>query len=53
MVNTAKEVNISRFIYASTSSVYGISDEKEVKENHPLVPLTLYNKFKGLCNQYY
>ena len=49
MVNTAKEVNISRFIYASTSSVYGISDEKEVKENHPLVPLTLYNKFKGLC----
>ncbi len=49
MVNTAKEVNISRFIYASTSSVYGISDEKDVKENHPLVPLTLYNKFKGLC----
>jgi len=49
MVKAAKENHIERFIYASTSSVYGISDEKDVKEDHPLVPLTLYNKFKGLC----
>ncbi len=49
MVKAAKESHIERFIYASTSSVYGISDEKDVKEDHPLVPLTLYNKFKGLC----
>ena len=49
MVKAAKEVKIKRFIYASTSSVYGISNEKNVKENHPLVPLTLYNKYKGLC----
>ena len=33
---------------ASTSSVYGVSDKKDVKEDHPLVPLTLYNKFKAL-----
>ena len=49
MVVIAKENKIKRFIYASTSSVYGVSEEKNVKEDHPLVPLTLYNKFKGMC----
>ena len=49
MVKAAKSSQIKRFIYASTSSVYGLSDKKNVRENHPLVPLTLYNKFKGMC----
>jgi len=49
MVLSAKKAGIKRFIYASTSSVYGVSEQKDVKEDHPLVPLTLYNKFKGLC----
>ena len=49
MVITAKNSGIKRFIYASTSSVYGVSKEKDVTEEHPLVPLTLYNKFKGMC----
>jgi len=49
MVLAAKSAGIKRFIYASTSSVYGVSEQKDVKEDHPLVPLTLYNKFKGLC----
>ncbi len=49
MVLSAKSAGIKRFIYASTSSVYGISDQKNVKEDHPLVPLTLYNKYKGMC----
>ncbi len=48
MVLAAKKAGIKRFITASTSSVYGVSNEKDVKENHPLVPLTLYNKYKGL-----
>src|SRR5207245_2168810 len=30
-------------------SFYGVSDAPEVTEEHPLVPLTLYNKFKGMC----
>ena len=34
--------------YASSSSVYGVSKEKMSKD-HALVPLTLYNKYKGLC----
>ena len=49
MVLSAKKAGIKRFIYASTSSVYGVSKEKNVTEQHPLVPLTLYNKFKGMC----
>ncbi len=49
MVKAAKEAGVSRFVYASSSSVYGVSDEPNVTEEHPLVPLTLYNKYKGLC----
>jgi len=49
MVKAAKKAKIKRFIYASSSSVYGISKKKNVTENHPLKPLTLYNKYKGLC----
>jgi nucleoside-diphosphate-sugar epimerase len=26
-----------------------VSDSPDVTEDHPLVPLTLYNKFKGMC----
>jgi len=49
MVIAAKEAGIKRFIYASSSSVYGVSDKPNVTEDHPLVPLTLYNKYKGMC----
>jgi len=49
MVIAAKKNKINRFIYASTSSVYGVSEKKDVKEDHPLLPLTLYNKYKGDC----
>ena len=49
MVIAAKQSGVRRFIYASSSSVYGISEAKNVTEDHPLVPLTLYNKYKGMC----
>ena len=49
MVLSAKRNGIRRFIYASTSSVYGISNKKNVTEKHPLKPLTYYNKYKGMC----
>ncbi len=49
MVKASKDAGVRRFIYASTSSVYGVSDAPEVTEDHPLVPLTDYNKYKGLC----
>jgi len=49
LVIIAKEAGVRRFIYASTSSVYGVSDAPDVTEEHPLVPLTDYNKYKGMC----
>ncbi len=49
MVKLSKESGIQRFIYASTSSVYGVSEAPEVTEDHPLVPITDYNKYKGMC----
>lgn len=49
MVLAAKRSGIKRFIYASSSSVYGVSKKKNVTEEHELVPLTLYNKYKGMC----
>ncbi len=49
MVLAAKQAGVKRFIYASSSSVYGVSDKPDVTEDHPLVPLTLYNKYKGMC----
>src|ERR1700694_2590805 len=49
MVLAAKDAGVKRFIYASSSSVYGVSDKPDVTEDHPLLPLTLYNKYKGMC----
>jgi nucleoside-diphosphate-sugar epimerase len=49
LVAASKNAGVRRFIYVSSSSVYGVSDAPEVTEEHPLVPLTDYNKYKGLC----
>lgn len=49
MVIAARRAGVRRFVYCSSSSVYGVSDKPDVTEDHPLVPLTLYNKYKGLC----
>lgn len=49
LVVAAKLMGVKRFIYCSSSSVYGISESPDVTEEHPLVPLTLYNRYKGMC----
>jgi nucleoside-diphosphate-sugar epimerase len=49
LVSACKDAGVRRFIFASTSSVYGVSDAPDVTEEHPLIPLTDYNKYKGLC----
>lgn len=49
MVIAAKKAGVKRFVYCSSSSVYGVSEKPEVTEDHPLVPVSLYNKFKGMC----
>lgn len=49
LVQISKEIGVKRFIYVSTCSVYGVSDAEQVTEDHPLLPITDYNKYKGLC----
>ena len=46
-----KDAGIDRFVFASSSSVYGISDSPDVDEDHPLCPLTDYSKYKALCEE--
>ena len=49
LVSISKKNNVKKFIYASTCSVYGVSDSPNVTESHPLVPMTDYNKYKAMC----
>ena len=51
LVDISRDSGIQRFIYASSSSVYGIKDEENVTEELPLMPLTDYSKYKALCEE--
>ena len=52
LIDSAKKSGVKRFVYASSSSVYGIKNELEVTEDLPLLPLTDYSKYKALCEEY-
>ena len=51
LVKASKDAGVKRFIYASSSSVYGIKDEPDVTEDLPLKPLTDYSKYKAMCEE--
>ena len=51
MVKISKKSFVSRFIYASSSSVYGIKKEQNVNETMSLEPLTDYSRFKADCEK--
>ena len=51
LVKISRESNVKRFIYASSSSVYGLKDEKEINEEVKLEPLTDYSRFKVECEK--
>ena len=51
LVNIAKKEGVNRFIYASSSSVYGIKEVKDVSEDMKLEPLTDYSKYKAECEK--
>ena len=51
LVNISMKSGVHKFIYASSSSVYGIKKEKNVVENMELNPLTDYSKFKAECEK--
>ena len=51
LVSLSKQSGVNRFVYASSSSVYGIKTEKDVHEDMSLDPLTDYSKFKADCEK--
>lgn len=51
LVRISRDNGVQRFIYASSSSVYGVKKEQDVHEDMPLEPLTDYSRFKADCEQ--
>ncbi len=51
LVRLSKRRGVRRFIYASSSSVYGIKEEENVTEDLPLCPLTDYSRYKAQCEE--
>lgn len=51
LVEISKKNNVRKFIYASSSSVYGVKNEKNVHEEMSLEPLTDYSRFKADCEK--
>ncbi len=49
LVRSCRAAGVRRFLFASSGSVYGVSDAPDVTEDHPLVPVSLYNKYKAMC----
>lgn len=49
LVNECVRVGIGRFIFASSASIYGVSDAPQVREDHPRVPVSAYNVSKAWC----
>lgn len=49
LVQLCKSHGVERFVFASSSSVYGISDAPNVTEDHPRIPVTDYNRYKAMC----
>ena len=49
LMRAMRSQGVRRFIYASSSSVYGIQEIPNVGEETPCRPLTDYSKYKLLC----
>lgn len=51
VVKMSKNAGVKRFVFASSSSVYGVKKEPNVVEEMELEPLTDYSKFKAECEK--
>ncbi len=49
IIRTVDHEKVEKFIYASSSSIYGVSEDKDVKEDSVKKPLTDYSKYKLAC----
>jgi len=52
LVDVARSRGVNRFVFASSSSVYGVKDHPDVTEELPLDPLTDYSRYKAMCEAY-
>ena len=51
LVESARDSGVRRFVFASSSSVYGVKQEENVTEELSLEPLTDYSRFKAICEE--
>ena len=51
IVEISRINGVKRFVYASSSSVYGVKEERDVHEGMKLEPLTDYSRFKAECEE--
>src|SRR5579872_1501048 len=49
LIVASRRAGVRRFVFVSSSSVYGVSEAERVTEDHPLRSLTDYSKYKALC----
>ena len=51
LVRIARDSGVERFVFASSSSVYGPKEEEHVTEDLPIAPLTGYSRYKAICEE--
>ncbi len=52
LIDTCMKNNVKRFIFASSSSVYGVNDDPDITEETPLAPVSLYSETKAVIESY-
>ncbi len=51
LIDKAARFGVNQFIFASSGSVYGLKEEKNVTEDLELVPISVYNKTKMVAER--
>ena len=51
LIDKAVRCGVKQFIFASSGSVYGVKEEKQVTENLELLPISYYNKTKMVAER--
>ncbi len=51
LVKLSIDNGVKKFIFASSSSVYGVKEVSNVNEDMELKPLTDYSKYKAMCEE--